>query len=305
MYQENFIRSCYNNYGMKLTKAQKENDDLYYLYFNRLLNLSMNRFKWKNLPFSIDARFLELTLNFMGMGVGFRNETNGQLMFTQVVRTSELNVYYNPVYFQAYGVGGFEQNLSIDTGVICYNDYTRLPTIQFIEEYAKRLADIQRTIDVHVYQHKIPRVWLAPKNKTFTLKNLFSKLVNNEPIIYADESLVSGTTNLGVINSDIQYIIDKLMLQKKEYWNEAMTYLGINNANMDKKERLVENEVEANNGQIEQARNISLNTRKEFCKKFNLMFDMKIDVEFNEEQSTLHKEDGKEVEEENEVQENE
>lgn len=280
-------------YGVKnKTKAQIDNDKLFYLYYNKLLNLCLNRFEWINLPFSIDERFLEMTLCFQGRGVGFKNIKNDQLMFTQVVQMSELNVYFNPVYYEAYGVGGFNQQLDIDTGVICYNNYSRVGDIDLLIEYARRLADIQRTIDVHVTGHKIPSIWVAPKNKLLTLKNIFKKIVSNEQIIYADENLYASGTSLGVIGNPTEYIIDKLRIEKKQLWNEAMLMLGIDNANQDKKERLVSTEVESNNGQIEQMRYIGLNARREFCKRFNLMFDMDIWVRYRTNQDkTMSEED--------------
>ena len=66
--------------------------------------------------------------------------------------------------------------------------------------------------------------------------------------------------------------------------NEALTFLGINNANTDKKERLITDEVRANDEQLYIARQIMLNARKQACDEINKMFGLNIDVEFRGEE---------------------
>ena len=59
-----------------------------------------------------------------------------------------------------------------------------------------------------------------------------------------------------------------------------MTFLGINNANMDKRERLVDDEVQANNEQIEMSAQVMLKNRERACELINDLFDTNISVEF-------------------------
>ena len=74
-----------------------------------------------------------------------------------------------------------------------------------------------------------------------------------------------------------------------------MTYLGINNSNQEKRERLVEDEVSANNDQVNAFRNIALNARKQACEEINKMFGLNVDVEWNLDSSY----DKEEMEDEN------
>lgn len=67
---------------------------------------------------------------------------------------------------------------------------------------------------------------------------------------------------------------------KTQIWNEALTYLGIENTNTDKKERMVSPEVMGNMGDVEAQRFTRLNSRKQFCKEVNEMFGLDIDVDF-------------------------
>ena len=73
---------------------------------------------------------------------------------------------------------------------------------------------------------------------------------------------------------------DKLQAYKHNLWNEAMTFLGVGNAKQDKKERLVADEVSANDEQIQGSRYIMLNARQDACNEINKMFGLNISVDF-------------------------
>lgn len=72
-----------------------------------------------------------------------------------------------------------------------------------------------------------------------------------------------------VLKTDVPYHVDKLLVAKQTIMNEFYTYAGIDNANQDKKERLITDEVQANNGQIETMRLAVLDPLRDACKQIN------------------------------------
>ena len=144
--------------------------------------------------------------------------------------------------------------------------------------YAIRLAEVQRTIDINMLAQKTPVTIICPENERVAFKNIYKQVTGNKPVIWGTSAL--NMDNYKVLDTKSPYVIDKLTLYKHDLWNEAMTFLGVNNANQDKKERLVESEVGANDEQIEQARFNMLDARKLACKKINEMFGLNIDVKF-------------------------
>jgi hypothetical protein len=62
-----------------------------------------------------------------------------------------------------------------------------------------------------------------------------------------------------------------------------MGYLGIDNANQDKKERLVADEVDANDSQTSLMRNVNLQARQEACLLINKIYGLDVWVEYNTE----------------------
>lgn len=253
-------------------------------YYNRLKELALNVFEWHNLPPTIDERFLELTLFEYGYALYFNDDIIGDLALTCTIG-GRLDVYRVPIYRRAYAQNGYNKQLSSKDSVLIYNNYLRTPTELTIELYARRLYEIERTIDVNVKAQKTPTLILASEQQRLTMQNLYMQYDGNEPFIYGDRNMdIDGIKSL---KTDAPFIADKLQIIKHQVWNEALTFCGIENSNGDKKERLVSDEVGGNYGNIEAQRNVMLNARRQACKKINAMFNTDIDVTFRSNLQTM------------------
>ena len=106
---------------------------------------------------------------------------------------------------------------------------------------------------------------------------MYNQYEGNEPAIFGDkEADLDGFT---AIKTDAPVVFDKLQTQKHQVMNEFLTFIGVNNANMDKKERLVANEVESNNESVVCFGNTLLEAREEAIKEINKIFGLNIKVE--------------------------
>ena len=256
------------------------NNRTYLQYYNRLLELAINMYEWKNLPDTVDERFLELTLFSDGMAVYFRDEILGDLCL-QTMIGGNLDVYRIPMERTAYAANGYQVRLDPANSVIIFNNYTHTNSMLDIEMYARRLYNIERTIDVNVNAQKTPVMVIGSESQRLTLKNLMMQYDGNEPFIYGDDKL--NVNALNVLRLDAPYVADKLNILKRQIWNEALTYLGIENSNTEKKERLVTDEITSNLGGVEAQRFCRLNARRKAADQINAMFGTNITVGFREE----------------------
>lgn len=246
-------------------------------YLFRLKEYAINCFEWLNLPETIDARFMEVELFDKGRINFFKDKTLGFLCLP-VNESGPINIYNEPTKKYIYASDGFRRNRTIKNSVTIYNNFLHTPTFTTINLYAIRLAEVQRTIDTNMLAQKTPVTIICPENERLAFKNIYKQVNGNKPVIWGTSEL--NLDNYKVLDTHAPYVIDKLTLYKHDLWNEVMTYLGVNNANQDKKERLVESEVGANDEQIEQARFNMLDARKLACEKINNMFGLNIDVKF-------------------------
>lgn len=254
-------------------------------YVDRLTELAISMFEWKNLPDGIDERFLELTLFTDGQAVFFKDEIAEQYACLQVTTNGRLNKYRVPITRRAYAVNGYNKELTIDNSVIIYNNRLRQSGIRYTNMYAKRLWDLDRTIDVNAKAQKTPILVQCTEAQRLTLLNLYKDYDGNSPFIFGDKNL--DLTGLKSINTGAPYVADKIYTLKTQIWNEALTYLGISNINIQKKERLITDEVVRNQGGTIASRYSRLKARKQACEEINKMFGLNISVSYSEDFSLI------------------
>lgn len=261
------------------------NNRTYLQYYNRLLELAINMYEWKNLPDTVDERFLELTLFSDGMAVFFQDDGGLGYLCLQCMIGGELDVYRIPIDRTAYATNGYQMRLNNQNSVIIFNNYTHTNSMLDVEMYARRLYEIERTIDVNVKAQKTPVLIRATENQRLTMKNLYMQYDGNEPFIFGDKQL--DMDGIKVLKTDAPYVADKLNILKRQIWNEALTYLGIENSNTEKRERLVSDEITSNLGGVAAQRFCRLNARRKASEQINKMFGLDIQVDFREEVKTM------------------
>lgn len=264
------------------------NNATYIQYYNRLIELSIAMFDWTGLPGTIDPRFLELTLFKYGQAVFFEDEVMGYLALTNAVQGG-FDVYGYPVASRAYSpYNNYQKNLTLDDSVIIYNNYLRTPSSLDVEVFAKRLYNLDRVIDVNANAQKTPVLIKCAETQRLTMKNLYKEFDGNSPVIFGDNGL--NDANFTVLSTEAPYVADRIYQLKTQIWNEALTYLGISNINVQKKERLITDEVSRNMGGVIASRYSRLNARQNACEKINKMFGLNIWCEYRDDYRELDEE---------------
>lgn len=255
------------------------NNATFMQYYNRLTELSISMFEWKNLPPTIDPRFMELTLFADGQAVFFKDEVLGYLCLQNILG-GEFDVYRVPIKRRAYAVNGYQKDLNRDDSVIIFNNYLHTNSMLDVRMFAKRLYNLDRAIDVNANAQKTPILIQCDETQRLTMLNVYKQYQGNEPVIFGDKNL--NTNGVKVLQTNAPYVCDKLYQLKTQIWNEALTYLGISNINVQKKERLITDEVTRNQGGTIASRYSRLESRREACKKINDMFGLNIWCDYRE-----------------------
>lgn len=260
------------------------NTETYLNYLERLKQVAISQFEWLNLPSSMNAQFLERCLYEFGKASLLKTKDYG-FINAKAVGSSDLNIYMLPSSINCFSTdslnedrklyNGFldEETSEYDYCVLVKNNQDMIPTEPTLRLFAWRLYEAERTCDTNIKAQKTPVLIVGDESLKLAMKNLFEKYEGNEPVIYADKKQL-GTDTLRALKTDAPFIADKVMEYKKEIWNEALTFLGINNINVEKRERLVKEEANANNELVNLNLQNRLLVRKEACKQFNELFNL-------------------------------
>ena len=256
------------------------NNLTYKQYLDRLTELAISMFEWKNLPPSVDARYLELHLFETGCMVYFNDDVLGNICL-DCIANGRLGIYGDPILRRAYsGYNNYNALLKESNSVIVWNNYLHTNSILDVKMFARRLYVLDRIIDVNANAQKTPVLVQGTEKQRLTLINLYKEFDGNAPFIFGDNNLDLNV--LKVLQTGAPYVCDKLYTLKTQYWNEALTYLGISNINIQKRERLISDEVTRNQGGTIASRYSRLNSRREAARKINAMFGTNIQVNYRE-----------------------
>lgn len=250
----------------------------YSQYLRRLMELSMSMFEWKNLPSTVDPRYIELRLFETGSVVFFKDDVLGELCL-DCIQQGNFDVYGNPITRRAYSCyNNYQKVLNDKDSVIIWNNYLRTNSVTDIQLYAKRLWDLDRSVDINAKAQKTPILIQCNEKQRLSMINLYMQYDGNTPFIFADNNI--DINDIKAISTQAPYVADKLYQLKNHIWNEALTYLGISNLNINKQERLITDEVLSSQGSTISSRYSRLECRKQAVEKINEMFDLDIEVDY-------------------------
>lgn len=256
-------------------------------YYQYLCSLAYQIFEWKNLPESVDPRYLEMSLHMYGYVAFYQDKELGYIAVQGAV-SGKIDHYMLPTYFNAaapsyqktFRLNNYHDIEIPNSGIIIWNNDYHVPTIPSLKMFAEDLAHIKMVTRINIDAQKTPVILSANDNTKLSIQYLYDQYDGNAPVIITHEHADPDT--IKVHKSEAPFVADKLNDYRNMLWNEAMTYLGIKNANSDKKERLITDEVQSNDEQIESSTNIYLKSRQEACKLINNLYGLNVSVNIRE-----------------------
>ena len=264
--------------------AEILNNSTFVDFLQRLRQVAISQFEWINLPESMNGEYLEQCLYDFGKATLLKTEDYG-FINTKCSDNGNLNIYHLPSKFNCYAVDSLSEDRFLYNGfkdetddeykycILVKNNPDMIPTEPSLRLFAYRLYEAERTSDVNIRSQKTPTLIIGDESMKLAMKNLYLKYAGNEPVVYADKNQL-GENVIRSIDTKAQFLADKLMEYKKEIWNEALTYLGINNINVEKRERLVKEEASSNNELVNLNLQARLSCRKKACEQFNKLFNL-------------------------------
>ena len=262
------------------------------MYQRVITELAVNRFKWTGMPDSIDLRFMEMTLFRRALSVFYKDTKYDKFFALEGAGTAFVNMMHNPTGYTVLGPNfegktlaayryeaseGKDQTMS---AVPIWANSMRIPDLDIVMLYSYRLAEMDRTIEINSKNARRNKVIITPENTKLSAVNINRALDEGQDGIQVagpmqDMAFIQAV-DMGINVTDIE----KMHIVRTRMWNECMGLLGIDNANQDKKERLVASEVDANNDQTSMMRYVNLNARRIAADQINDVFGLSVEVEY-------------------------
>ena len=264
------------------TKQRTTNTDItnlkteHFLYY-RFKMLALNQFKWTGLPETIEERHIESVLFDEGKVLFFEDKTRG-LLCLPCFEGLGVNVYGDPLKYTATGFGETFKNIPRKECVLIENNKLRMPTSLAVSYFVDQLFEVVRTRDVNLQTMKAPFFIVTEDKSVLTFKKILEEIMKNNVAVFGDKSF-NIEEAVKVFQTGVKPMTGELTDLYHDIMNEALTYLGINNANTDKRERLITSEADSNNQFIDSCASMFLEARQRACEEINKKFGLNIKCE--------------------------
>lgn len=218
------------------------------LYYRQwLLKKIFARFEFEipkewELDYFLDVLFREghISITDTAMGVvALKSGLTGIGIYNQPTKA----IFANPV------LGNFERTIDVDCSVIKLQyDYKGVGWM--IDRYSTLLAMCDSGIAVNLMNTKATFIFGATsKAQAESYKRMYDDITQGKPAVFVNGDSINKE-NMFTMPAKENFISDDIQLLKRKIVNEFLTDIGINNTNLDKRERLTDDEVNANNEEV-------------------------------------------------------
>lgn len=261
-------------------------------FFKRyLLQEAFSVFEW-TMPETWDKNYFLYVLYVIGY-IGILN-TDRFGVIPQHGGLGGYNVFYQPQYMLINNPL-FDKTYKpiIGEDCVCLRlepDYLGLYDI--VDYYGDLMALCAEAAGVNLLNSKLSYIFGADnKASAESLKKLYDQVASGEPAVFTDKNLFDEDGNLRVtlFNQDVgaNFIADRLLDAMRTIRCQFLTDVGIPNANTDKRERLITDEVNANNFETRAKCAVWLDELQKGCKKARDMFGIELSVDWRKDLKPL------------------
>lgn len=248
----------YNDFIKQLKATQPKtvdgvNNTSFFYYFNKIYKLLASRFIIEDYPEEWDIPYFKETLILNGVVLVTKTSLG---VIPLKCGYYGVNVYNHPTNWNyANPVLGNKDGVINKDGVLIFAEQFKNTYVSFTElitRYAELLAQIDGSINTTLINSRVAQIFSANSNAQMkTMMKVYDEVSKGKPAVFIrsnpDEEFKHGVFN----NVKNTYIGTELLNDKRTIINELLTELGINNSNTNKRERLITDEVNSNNEELQ------------------------------------------------------
>lgn len=247
--------------------------------FYRLERVALNAIKWTNLPNELNPMIIERYLFYFGNVVLYYDEILEQYCALPMRGEFSWDINAYPTTYDVVGFGGYQRRLDYTNSVIIWNNYQMNPTAEMVGLLATRLTNALRTGDMHLELQKVGKILSVPETKRKGVAALIQRIKNFHLYTIGSPAIKELAESTTVLDTELEYIVDKLDSHYSFLWHDALSYFGISSMT-NKLSGVSPQETASEDAMAVANRTAMINSRREGVEKFNTMYGESVEVEF-------------------------
>ena len=249
----------------------------YFYYQRALFRKAMSIYEFSGIPDNWDLDYMLSHL----LADGFITITDTAIgVIPLQCGISGINVYNHPttVIIANPVLGNLERTIDDDCALVkISHDYRGI--LDIVQRYATLLSECDSSISVNLMNSKVTFIGLVEsKAQANSMKLMYDTISKGEPAVFVKGSQINGDQ---ILYNHVKenFVAGDIQMLKRKIMSEFLTEIGVNNANTDKRERLTDNEVEANDSEIQLNAGYWLENMREGFNIANDMFGLNVAVD--------------------------
>ena len=236
-------------------EALKKRDIYFNNYMSQFCILFNESVEIENLPSDLPKRYLLRVLRNKG-GIAYDKITKLYLPYVE----KGIDVYGLPLEYTLIGFNGFVVSRKPEEVVILRANDLRYPIVEYFEQQIYKLVDLDLAIEQNLDSIKTCSIAeVSDESQLLSLANEYQAKRIGATVIFKNKKALTGS-EIKVSKTEAQYLVDKLLENRKKILNETLSSIGINMPNVDKRERVQDNEIRASQGFALDSLNALINT---------------------------------------------
>ena len=263
----------------KIINSQLNNFKTYKQYLDKMMMLAENVFQFKGIDNFVDMAVVNRELITKGSVAWFYDDVVKMVVALPYSNVGSLDMYGRPKKIMVRAKNGqYYRYLNQGEFVIMYDNDSKLPIYSSILSTAERLSLIKRTMDINIRQQQTPRFWKTSEENKKTINNLINEVEAEVNTVITYDNIDLDETTL--VLEPAPYVADKLNDSKKEEWAEFLELIGISNLAVQKKERVIQDEITSTLGGTIASRYARFESRRKAIEDINKKWNVNLEVEF-------------------------
>ena len=278
---QNLYDSQFRPYGMHARNTGLS------LFFDRYLFQKLFSVYDFTIPENWDPDYFRYTLFVMGYTIVFNTDRFGVINNHGALYGR--NVYYRPTRALVTNPALKGSSVNLDIGTNCQiiklaPDYRGAYDV--VSTFSDIMALILESMGTNLFNTKLAYVFAADnKAAAESFKAMFSDIASGQPAVVIDKKLFNseGEPNWIQFNQNLKqtFLGNDLSTFMASVESMFLSFIGIDNVNFEKRERLTNDEVNANNQNTKAVAQVWLESMQQSMDKVNDMFSLNLSVKLN------------------------